>query len=254
MFVLSLKFKKIILYLVSILLPYLSITSSVLAAGPVVWVEDGMTRVFKTDPAKTNPTITLYSAKNEYEPFQIVVKAPSSNSLSNVNLTVSNLTGPNGAVISSNNITLYREHYLFVTQGSKRYNGETNLPLGSGWYPDALIPFKDPVTGADLTGQLDAVPFNLVAGQNQPVWVDIYAPANTPAGAYQGTATITSAQGSATVNIIHNVWNFTLPKKNSLKGNSLVYAVAPIHIIFGLFSKASFLTSSKSIQPSFFTW
>lgn len=205
--------------LITLILLILYSSRAVIAAGPIVWVEDGMTRVFKNDPIRTNSSITLYSAKNEYEPFQIIVKAPSGNSLTNVNVSVSNLSGPNGAVISSQNITMYRAHYLYVTQGSKHYSGETNIPLGSGWYPDALIPFKDPATQADLTGSLDAVPFSLAVGVNQPIWVDLYTPPNTLAGLYSGTATVTSSQGSAVVNINLNVWNFTLPKKNSLKGN-----------------------------------
>ncbi len=183
----------------------------------IVWVEDGMTRVFKNDPARVNSNIILHTAKNEYEPFQIIVKAPASNNLANVNVTISDLSGPNGALINSDNINLYREHYLYVTQGSERHRVETNSPLGPGWYPEALIPFVDPVTRQDLTGQLDAVPFNLTAGENQPIWVDVYTPANTPAGQYSAVATITSSLGTSTVNIMLNVWNFSLPKKRSLQ-------------------------------------
>jgi hypothetical protein len=183
---------------------------------PIVWVEDGMTRVFKNDPARFNPIVTLYTAKNEYEPFQIIVKAPVSNDLTNTNVTISDLKGPNGASISSDNIVLYRQHYLYVTQGSKSSNSTTNSPLGPGWYPDALIPFADPVTHQDLVGQLDAVPFDLARGENQPIWVDIYTPADTPAGLYNATATVSSDQGTSTVNINLNVWNFSLPTKRSL--------------------------------------
>lgn len=208
------------LLLASIFIRYESLTNTAYAAGPVVWVEDGMTRVFKNDPAKTTAAITLYTAKNEYEPFQIVVKAPVGNGLTNVNISVSNLVGPNGAIISSDNLTLYREHYLYVTQGSKHNSSETNRPLGPGWYPDALIPFRDPVTRADLTGSLDAVPFSLAAGVNQPIWVDIFTPPNSLPGTYQGTATVTSAQGTGTVNISLNVWNFSLAKKRSLRATT----------------------------------
>ena len=185
-------------------------------AGPEAWVEDGMTWVFKDDPARVNPELTVYTAKNEYEPFQIIVKAPASNDLTNVNVTISDLTGPNGASISSQNIDLYREHYVHVTQGSKTREGDTNHPLGPGWYPDALIPFADPLTHEDLSGRLDAVPFDLAAGENQPVWVDIYTPADAPAGPYIATATITSDQGTSVVSVKLNVWNFALPTERSL--------------------------------------
>jgi hypothetical protein len=102
------------------------------AHEPIAWIEDGMTWVFKNDPTRFNSIITLYTAKNEYEPFQIIVKAPATNNLTNVNVTVSDLIGPNGASISSENITLYREHYLYVTKGStllKEANRQIPRPI-----------------------------------------------------------------------------------------------------------------------------
>jgi len=43
--------------------------------------------------------------------------------------------------------------------------------MAPGWYPDALIPFTDPDTGKPLSGaSLTAVPFEVNAGKNQPVW------------------------------------------------------------------------------------
>ncbi|OGM62318.1 hypothetical protein A2961_02285 [Candidatus Woesebacteria bacterium RIFCSPLOWO2_01_FULL_39_21] len=215
---------KIIYYAFTVFLLNLIFTKTAVAASPVVWVEDGMTRVYRNDPAKTNTAITLFTAKNEYEPLQIIVKAPSSHPLTGVNVSISNLSGPQGATLNSDNITLYREHYLYVTQGSKHHSSETNRPLGPGWYPDALVPFKDPFSRADLSGTLDAVPFSLAAGENQPIWVDIYTPTNAPAGLYQGTATVTSAQGTGIVNISLNVWNFSLPKIRSLKGQAQIWS------------------------------
>lgn len=197
---------------------YLCLPYVAAAAGPVIWTEDSLTHVMKTDPARSASLITLYTAKNEYEPFQIVVKAPTTNNLTNVTVSVTNFAGPNGTVIPTSNITLYRAHYVTVTQGSKRHVADTNHPLGPGLYPDALVPFKNPTTGADLSGVIDAVPFTVLAGENQPVWVDIYTPATTASGQYSATATVTSNEGSGEVHIVLNVWNFTLPTTRSLKG------------------------------------
>jgi hypothetical protein len=187
-----------------------------------VWAEDGMTWIYKDDPVKTNPSITLYTAKREYEPFQIAIRAPSSGNLTNVNVAVSDLVGPGGATISSlDNINLYREHYVSLPYGSTSSTG-TNRPLGPGLYPDGLIPFTDPDTHQDLTGgTYDAAPFSVNAGQNQPVFVDIFTPAGTPAGQYRGTATVTSNQGTSTIDITLNVWDFTLPLVKSLRAYSL---------------------------------
>lgn len=186
--------------------------------GPIVWVEDGMTWVSKDKEAEPETDIKLYSAKNEYEPFQIIVKAPVSTDLTNVNITLSNLKGESGGLISVENIDLYREHYLYVTQGSKLSNATTNPPLGPGWYPDALIPFNHPDSKQDLGGPIDAVPFDLKPGDLQPIWVDIYTPKDTPAGEYKGVATITSDQGEAQIQVNLQVWDFALPDSRSLKG------------------------------------
>jgi len=48
-------------------------------------------------------------------------------------------------------VTLYREYYITVT-GTANYGGGSNPPQGSGTYPEPLIPFIDPETGASLCG------------------------------------------------------------------------------------------------------
>lgn len=198
-----------------------------LAAAPVVWVTSGMERVRRQDPPKTTTNIDLYAARGEYEPFQIVIQAPPGN-LTNVNVTVSDLYGPNGQVISKKNLTLYREHFVGVNQGSPIWGGMTNKSTGTGMYADALIPFIDPATQQPPTqGTLKAVPFNLSAAYNQPIWVDVLVPRNAQAGLYTGKYVVTSNQGRFEGKISLNVWNFTLPVKPSLKSSFGLSAARP---------------------------
>ena len=206
------------LVVITFLLAFLAVPLKTYAAGPVIWLEDGLTRVFKNDPAKNQSSLALYSAGNEYEMFQIIIKVPPGNTLTNVRVSVSDFAGPNNNKISADNVSLYREHYVNVTAGSKKRAGDTNSPLGPGFYPDALIPFIDPATKIDLTGRLDASPFNVLPSENQPVLADIYIPAGTPPGQYNSTVTIASGQGTASADVILIVWNFSLPKTRSLKG------------------------------------
>ena len=190
--------------------------------GPVVWVERSLARVGPTDAAGSGVLAEISGAKGEYESFQIVVQA-SGGSLQDVDVSVSDLWGPDGAVIPSTAFTLYREHYVFVEQSSPDWGG-SNRPGGAGWYPDALIPFNDPASGAPLSGAaLDAVPFDLSAGQNQPVWVDLLIPRTAVAGQYSGTFTISSRQGSVSGQIRVQVWNFALPLQSSLRSSFLVW-------------------------------
>lgn len=184
-----------------------------------VWVVPGLTRVGPTERPGETTAITLTGARGETVDVQIVVRGPASG-LSKVNVSGSGLTGPHGATIPSSAITLYREHYVKVT-GTANYGGGENPPLGSGIYAEPLIPFDDPETGSPLCGSsavLKACNASVAAGQNQPYWIDISVPrgiANAPPGAYVGSISITSTQGSVTVSLTLNVWNFELPVRPS---------------------------------------
>src|SRR6185503_3317918 len=101
------------------------------------------------DSAGTGTQATLSAARGEYESFQIAIQAPQGG-LTNVNASISDLSGPNGAVIAKSNFSLFREKYVYVRQSSPNWGG-ANQPLGAGWYPDALIPFADPSTGKPLS-------------------------------------------------------------------------------------------------------
>ncbi len=182
---------------------------------PIVWVAPSLERIGRSQPPQSGTDINLNAARGEAESFQIVIQAPP-NGLNNVNITITDLRGPNRQILPKQNITLYREHYVRVRQPSPQTKG-TNPSLGAGWYPDALIPFVNPATGKPPTqGKLTAVPFKLEGKQNQPIWVDIFVPRTIGAGKYQGTFTVTSDRGKTQGKIALNVWNFELPLKPSL--------------------------------------
>ncbi|WP_138498129.1 DUF4091 domain-containing protein [Nostoc sp. PA-18-2419] len=197
--------------------------NSSLGDRPFVWVASSLERIKQQDAPTSKTQIHLYAARGEYEPFQIGIHAPSGG-LTNVNVTVSDLSGSNNRLISNKNITLYREHYVHVVHSSPNKKGSTNSSLGTGWYADGLIPFINPENKTALTGaELDAVPFNLKARNNQPIWVDIFVPRNTQAGDYQGTFTVSSNQGAIAGKIHLQVWNFELPIKPSLNSEFTFY-------------------------------
>lgn len=200
-----------------------AISNSQLETQPLFWTASAMEAielhqphpVLTDDDFQRLTKIELKAAKGEYEAFQIVIQAPPGN-LNNTNVTVSDLKGPNGSVIGNSNITLYREHYIKLDRPS--YSGwAANPTRGQGWYADALIPFVDPDTGKDIQhAKLDAVPFNLAGGTNQPIWVDIFVPQSTAPGKYQGKFTIKSDRGVSEGQIDLTVWNFTLPVQPSM--------------------------------------
>jgi Domain of unknown function (DUF4091) len=200
-----------------------AISESEVKTEPLFWTASAMEAIELNQPSPVGidedfdrfRKIRLKAAKGEYEPFQIVIQAPPGN-LKNVNVTVSDLTSSQGSLISKDNITLYREHYIKLDRPS--YPGwSANPTRGQGWYADALIPFVDPNTGKDIkNAELDAVPFDLAAKTNQPIWVDIFVPRSTSAGEYQGKFTIESDRGVVEGQIDLRVWNFALPVKPSI--------------------------------------
>jgi len=178
----------------------------IITAQPIVWIEDGMQRIQPDDSQGLGTSITISAAKGEWEPFQIIVRGPTGG-LTNVDVSAPDLTGT--GTISSDNIMLYREHFL-TTSGSSNWGG-SNQPEGPGTYPEPLIPFVDPETHQELSGFLDARPFSVSANKNQPIWVDVYVPRDTQAGTYLGTFTVSSNQGNVDVSLTLNVWDFEMP-------------------------------------------
>ncbi len=184
-----------------------------------VWVVSSLMRVGRTDAPEALASIELSGARGETVDSQVVVQSPA-RGLTNVNLSASALTGPNGISIPATNVTLYREHYLTVI-GTANYGGGSNPPLGSGTYPEPLIPFTDPETGASLcagSAVLKACNASVGPAQNQPYWIDISIPrgsANAPAGTYFGSISVTADQGTVNIPVTLIVWNFELPKQPS---------------------------------------
>ena len=212
------------------LFPVFLVCSAALSAAqasPVVWTAPSMHRVGMSEAAGSGAEVSLTAARGEYESFQIVTNG-ATKGLGNVNVTVSDLHGPAGQTIPKTSFTLYREKYMHVTGSSPNWKG-SNQPLGPGWYPDALIPFTDPETGKPISGaRLEAVPFDVKAGNNQPIWVDLLVPRSAEPGKYSGNYTVTSDQGAFTGPISLRVWNFTLPAAPALKSSFLFFQAGTV--------------------------
>jgi len=189
------------------------------AAAFPVWVASGLVRVGKMEAPGMVGSIDISGARGEIVDAQIIVHAPAGG-LTQVNLSASDLTAPGGATIQVSNLTLYREYYVTIT-GTANYGGGNNPPLGSGTYAEPLIPFNDPETGAALcssTATLKACNASIVAGENQPYWIDISIPHGTaasPSGTYTGNVFVTSNKGKVIVPVSLTVWNFELPPQPS---------------------------------------
>jgi len=181
------------------------------AAGFRVWTITETRRVLRSDPPETNASASLQAARNEWGDFQILFR--SEEPVQRVGLEPGPLRGPDGFALSEAHLRLYREHQLYLTNGTYR-----NDSFQPDWYPDPLIPFRDPMTGRPLQGpRFQAVPFDLPAGQTHGFWVDVHVPTNAPPGDYRGVFRLTAGgRRAADVPVALKVWNFTLPETPTL--------------------------------------
>jgi len=186
-------------------------SSPALAGNMTVWIERPTTKVLPYDPPKSRQHVELKSARNEYESFQVVIRAQNGN-LSNVDVHTTRLVGKNGNIINEDNIRLFREYYvlvtdpsLFGTHGNERLVGE---------YPDPLIPFKDPY---DPAHPRVGSPFTVPSGRNQPVFVEVYIPEDTPAGIYKGYVYVAaSGEPDVEIPVTLEVWGFSIPRERTV--------------------------------------
>jgi hypothetical protein len=214
-----------------------------------MWANEGGDKVTRDELRATNDlnavlnsvwdgtTISLFGARNEVVSFNLVLEAPTADA-TNVDVTLTELTGPGGASINTRpasgddvfnyvgrNIELFYVRYLeikglstdlFYDDYDERHTPERcrrpHDPDGNGtgtwedrqchnkFYPDIAVPLE-------LYS-----PFTIPAGTNQTIWGDIYIPKTAPTGIYTGTVAITEG-GTPTwqIPIRLRVHNFTLP-------------------------------------------
>jgi hypothetical protein len=213
----------LIMGILSACLPFAS-TPEPPFTGPKVWLVSGMDRINVNQWQDIIPITTIYAAKGEYEPFQLVIRAPDTG-LGNVNVVVDDFQADAGNRLP---VILYREHYVYADDVARDYLDEsnyraTNIAQSAGWYPDALIPFVDPNTGEPLQGELQAQPFNVGARRNEMIWADVFVPKDAPAGSYSSQYTITTQEGEVTGTVNLVVWDFVLPLKPSLGSSFLIW-------------------------------
>ena len=172
------------------------------------WIADPLEKIKPLDAFPNAPVITagLHAARNEFESFQIVLRADDKDA-AGIDVEISELRTKAGNEIPPNNAMVYLEQFVNITRPSL-------LGGQAGPWPDALIPRVDRYTHE----RRDAFPFVLRRGRNQPLWVEIFVPEPAPPGDYEGWARI-SRDGKAiiAIPISVTVWAFTLPSTATLK-------------------------------------
>lgn len=143
-------------------------------------------------PAGKRKSVKVSAAKNEHEPFQIVLHPRAG--LKGLNARVSDLKGPGTLPSASVKVNLVETVPVTIP---------TSPDCEIGDYPDPLPPFR---------------PTDIPSGRNTSLWFTVYVPADAKAGDYKGVVTLT-AEGIEPVRIpieLH-VWDFALPELSRLR-------------------------------------
>jgi len=176
-----------------------------------VWTTTQTRHVLRGDPPGGELAVKLGAGRNECRGFQILLR--SDVPVAGVRIEPGDLAGADGAVMRSGDARICRQHQTELTTGTYR-----NDRFKPDWYPDALIPFRHPVTGEVLTGgRYVAMPFDLPAKQTHGFWVDLSVPAAAKAGVYRGSFRVSAPGQSATeIPVEVTVWDFSLPSVPTL--------------------------------------
>lgn len=171
--------------------------------GYIAWTESSMNRVLVNSLPPRILTLSAHIAlaRNEYESFQVVVRAAPGRTLENCTVEVGDLHGPDGAILS-------QEHLQWRQVGFVEIAELFNHPLLPeeaipGWWPDPLLPVSR---------------FSVPGATTQSLWCTLHAPPGTPAGQYVGTVTVRPGDAPATkVAVEATVYDFDLPTRPTVK-------------------------------------
>ena len=179
----------------------------------VIWYAPGTQKIRPDVEAKNYDSIKLSglnvkTGRSEYESAQIIITA--SKDIKSYDLKVSDLflETDSGVKFSSENITVYNEHYIECTEVFE--GSELTTP---GFYPDGLIPFK----AAKEYGE------NKVSkGENQGIWVTFYAPSGQIAGTYTGTFTLELDGEEEKIPVNLKIWDVDFAENYTAKNCFLI--------------------------------
>lgn len=161
-----------------------------------LWTTTTMDKVLReaAPPTATGASIQMSAAKNEFEPFQIVVHA---NADTTATLSMTAFTGP-GTIAAPE---IRRVGYVSIQAPSDASS------IMSGQIPDPLYP--------TTFGATESVP----GGQNQPFWLTARIPEDAAPGDYTATLTVTVGGEKQDVPVALHVYDFALPDQIGFDGN-----------------------------------
>jgi len=161
-----------------------------------VWWAEGAYKVLRDTPlpAQEKGRVEIWSAKNEYESFIVVLKPEKR--MDHFRIELSELRDGRGSRIGPADIMIRKVEYVKVTKPTDSYGF-------TGDWPDPVPVYEKPET--------------LYPGENQPFWVTVKVPRSAGAGDYTGELRLSSGLWRFSVPVTVHVWDFALPKTPSMR-------------------------------------
>jgi hypothetical protein len=166
-------------------------------AGATVWTTTTLDKVLReaAPPATAGERISLFAAKNEFEPFQFAIRADAA---ATATIQLSAFTGPSTSITRTE---IRRVEYVTIQQ-----------PSDASSIPSSQVP--DPLRLTQF-GASESLP----GGENQPYWVTVYVPPTATAGDYTATLSITVGGAKQDIPVSLHVFDFALPSNINFDGN-----------------------------------
>jgi hypothetical protein len=168
--------------------------------GPkcAVWWAEGAYKVMRDDPvpAAERAVVRIAAARNEYEPFLLVLRPTTR--LDRVRVEAGPLVAGRGATIGPDAYSICRVEYVNITT-------PTDASGKAGWWPDPLPPYDGPFTAS--------------AGENLPLWITVRIPKDAAPGVYNGEIALSADGWACRVPIELQVRSFTLPDRSSVRSS-----------------------------------
>lgn len=187
-----------------------------------VWWSEGLYKVMKDTPipSKSSNVINIWSAKNEFESFVIVIHP--FRLMKDFTISVSDFKDNQSNLIFKENISIRKVEYVNISE-------PTDASGYKGWWPDPLPLFES----SEI----------LFPHENQSFWITVKVPEDIIATDYFGEIILNSNDFSVSFPIKLKVWNFELPTKSTAR--------SAFGLNFNLVKEYENLNDSIDIRNSF---
>lgn len=178
----------------------------------------------KKNPVFNGKQVSLFAARGEYISLQLVVTNNTEKTLKNIRVKMTPFSN------NESKFEINPEFFLeWAVQVKTPSTGYPKASLGTGWYPDALIPFQYIQDDSSVVRDRWIYPLWLPDFNNRidnqksmVVWIDQYIPFKSEEakpGVYSSNISVTIEGRTQNIPVSLTVWNFAIPNGNKFKAS-----------------------------------